>query len=61
MTLGIDETPMIRSVNGTQNHTVAIAPPVIIDAVGTTPMGRRGDAAGASTASGLVSVTATTP
>lgn len=38
MTLGIDETPMINSVNGIQNQTVAIAAPVIIEAVGTTPM-----------------------
>ena len=29
---------MIRIVKGIQNHTRAIAAPVIIDAVGTTPM-----------------------
>ena len=29
---------MIRIVNGIQNHTRPIAAPVIIEAVGTTPM-----------------------
>ena len=58
---------MIKIVNGIQNHTVAIAAPVSIDAVGTTPMLRAGaaaspaTAAGAGLASGLVSVTATMP
>jgi hypothetical protein len=67
MTLGIEEMPMIKIVNGTQNHTVAIAAPVSSDAVGTTPMLRMGGAASPSTAStagaasGLVSVTATMP
>ena len=65
--LGIDETPMIKIVNGIQNHTVAIAAPVSSDAVGTTPMLRGAAEAGASAAagagvvSGLVSVTATMP
>src|SRR5690349_20221815 len=65
--LGIDETPMLKIVNGIQNHTVAIAAPVSNDAVGTTPM-LRGAAetgssaeAGAGAVSGLVSVTATMP
>ena len=37
MPLGIDEMPTIRIVNGIQNHTRAMAAPVINDAVGTTP------------------------
>ncbi len=67
MPLGMDEMPMIKIVNGIQNHTVAIAAPVSNEAVGTTPMLRAGVAAapstavGAVTASGLVAVTATMP
>ncbi|MDT5236314.1 MAG: hypothetical protein QOF47_2301 [Mycobacterium sp.] len=67
MPLGIDEMPMIKIVNGIQNHTVAIAAPVTNEAVGTTPMLRAGAATGSSTAagagaaSGLTSVTATMP
>ena len=52
MPLGIEEMPMIRIVKGIQNHTVAIAAPVIIEAVGTTPMLRAGDATGSSTVGG---------
>src|ERR671916_1837299 len=65
---GIDETPTIKIVKGIQNHTRPIAAPVIIDAVGTTPMVRGRDvsagcsaAIGSVLASGLVSVTATMP
>src|SRR5882757_11241752 len=66
MPLGMDEMPMIKIVNGIQNHTVLIAAPVINEAVGTTPMLRAGAATGSSTAaatgaSGLVLVTATMP
>ena len=68
MPLGIDEMPMIKIVKGIHNYTRPIAAPVIIEAVGTTPILRGGDATACSTAaigavlaSGLVSVTATMP
>ncbi len=35
---GIEDTAMTRMASGTQNHTVATAAPMIIDAVGTTPI-----------------------
>jgi hypothetical protein len=57
---------MIKIVKGIQNHTKAIAAPVTIEAVGTTPMLLGFDevacaaaSIGAVLASGLVSVTAT--
>ena len=38
----MDEIPTTKIVNGIQSHTTATAAPVIIDAVGTTPMWRAG-------------------
>src|SRR5262245_26942088 len=67
MPLGIDETPMIKTAKGIQNHTVAMAAPVSNEAVGATPILRGAGAAapstaaGAGVASGLMSVTATMP
>ena len=40
MMLGIDEMPRTTMPRGIQNHTTASAPPVISEAVGTTPIGR---------------------
>ncbi len=48
MTDGIEEMPMIKIVKGIQNHTRPIAAPVIIEAVGTTPILRGGDATACS-------------
>ncbi|BDE00228.1 hypothetical protein MFTT_43210 [Mycolicibacterium fortuitum subsp. fortuitum] len=55
---------MIMMDNGTQNHTSAKAAPVIIDAVGTTPMLRdlgTGSAAGWTGVGKAVSLIATMP
>ncbi|GAT14393.1 uncharacterized protein RMCT_1363 [Mycolicibacterium thermoresistibile] len=56
ITDGIELMPTIKMVRGIQNHTRAIAAPVTIDAVGTTP--RRAVRVGAG-AGAVSAVTAT--